>query len=143
MRLFLGLLVASGLSKIFINSTIKKKKKIADTLKIFVDNSGKYPNTRVICLGAVTSSRELIELDPNLGNRLADINVPLLCDDEISTIIWTGFKLLGVRIDDELQDRLVKLSNNIGSIAHQLCLNICTVLKIKRKTLPSTKNGRG
>lgn len=113
----------------------KEKKKIADTLKIFVDNSDKYPNTRVICLGAVTSSRELIELDPNLGNRLADINVPLLTDDEISTIIWTGFKLLGVRIDDVLQDRLVKLSNNIGSIAHQLCLNICTALKIKRKNI--------
>lgn len=112
-----------------------EKKKIADTLKIFVDNSDKYPLTRVICLGAVTSSRELIELDPNLGNRLADINVPLLTDDEISTIIWTGFKLIGVRMDETLQERLVKLSNNIGSIAHQLCLNICTVLKIKCRNI--------
>lgn len=113
----------------------EEKKKIADTLKIFVDNSNLYPQTKVICLGAVTSSRELIELDPNLGNRLADINVPLLTDDEISSIIWAGFKLLGVRIDNILQERLVKLSNNIGSIAHQLCLNICAVLKIKHKNI--------
>lgn len=33
----------------------------------------------------------------------------------------------------DLQERLAKLSNNIGSIAHQLCLNVCTILKIKRR----------
>lgn len=109
-----------------------EKQKVADVLKVFIDNSDRYPETRIICLGAVTSSRELIEFDPNLANRLADINVPLLTDDEISSIIRTGFKLLGVRIDESIQERLAKLSNNIGSVAHQLSLNICTVLKIKR-----------
>ena len=113
----------------------KEKKKIADVLKIFVDNSDKFPQTRIICLGAVTSSRELIELDPNLGNRLADFNVQLLTDDEIACIIWTGFKLLGIRINDVMQEKLVKLSNNIGSIAHQLCLNICTILKVKYRNI--------
>lgn len=111
----------------------EEKQKVADVLKIFVDNSDRYPKTRVICLGAVTSSRELIDIDPNLANRLADINVPLLTDDEITSIIKTGFKLLRVRIDEDLQERLAKLSNNIGSIAHQLCLNVCTILKIKRR----------
>lgn len=38
-------------------------------------------------------------------------------------------------MDETLQERLVKLSNNIGSIAHQLCLNICTVLKIKCRNI--------
>ena len=113
----------------------EEKQKVADVLKIFVDNSDRYPQTRVICLGAVTSSRELIEIDPNLANRLADINVPLLTDDEITSIIKTGFKLLRVRIDEDLQKRLAKLSNNIGSIAHQLCLNVCTILKIKRRSV--------
>ena len=38
-------------------------------------------------------------------------------------------------MDYILQERLVKLSNNIGSIAHQLCLNICAILRIKHTNI--------
>lgn len=114
---------------------VDERRKIADTLKIFIDVANHFPRTKIICLGAVNSSKDLIELDPNLNNRVADINIPLLSNSEIRNLVTNGFRLLNISIQERNIEHIIELSNNIGSVAHQLCLNICQILNIKRSRI--------
>lgn len=114
---------------------VDERRKVADTLKIFIDVANQHPKTKIICLGAVNSSKDLIELDPNLNNRVADIHVPLLSNDEIRNLILNGFNLLNVYIPEKYLKQIIDLSNNIGSVAHQLCLNICHTLNITKSSI--------
>lgn len=113
---------------------VEEKIDLAGAFKIFIDTASNYENVKMICLGAVNSSRELIAIDPNLSTRIADFYVPLLSNDEIKELIDNGFKLLKINVPQQIKTQIIELSNNIGSVAHQLCLNICTncgVEKIK------------
>lgn len=109
-----------------------EKINIAGAFKIFIDTASDYENVKIICLGAVNSSRELIAIDPNLSTRVADFYVPLLSNDEIETLIDNGFRLLNINVPQNIKKQIIELSNNIGSVAHQLCLNICTNCCVER-----------
>lgn len=109
-----------------------EKIEIAGALKIFIDTANDYENVKIICLGAVNSSRELIAIDPNLNTRVADFYVPLLSNEEIKVLIENGFRLLKINLPQHIKKQIIELSNNIGSVAHQLCLNICTNCGVKK-----------
>ena len=116
----------------------EEKQKLADVLKIFVDesNDAKLNHVcKIICIGAVNSPRELLSLDTNLSTRVDQIKVPLLTDVEIKEIIVNGCKILNVDMSKELSDNLVSYSNNIGALAHSMCYDICYEAKIKRTIL--------
>ena len=102
-----------------------EKKRIADVIKIFIDAANDYPNMKIVCIGAVATARELIELDNNLNNRIAEQPVPLLTDKEIETFINRGFQLLNVSIEEPLKHKIVYYSNNLASIAHEICYDLC------------------
>lgn len=117
-----------------------EKQRIADVVKIFIDAANEYPQVKIICIGAVGTARELIELDNNLNNRVAEIFVPLLSDSQIRQIILKGSDLLNIRIEDDLVDKIIYYSNNLGSVAHQICYDICFYsnidkMRLKTKTL--------
>lgn len=116
----------------------EEKKKLADVMKIFVDEANDMKDipqpSKIICLGAVNTPRELITLDPNLSSRVDQIKVPLLKDEEIKEIIEQGCHLLNVVMSDKLIQNLVSYSNNIGSLAHFMCLDICNDLNVKKTT---------
>ncbi len=103
----------------------KEKIRIADVIKIFVDNSNQYPQSKIICIGACESAHELISLNPDLRDRVSEIKVPLLTNEEIRQIVTNGFALLNISSTSELIDDLVEYSDRIGSAAHQMCLDIC------------------
>lgn len=112
----------------------EEKQKLADVMKVFIDEANE-PSvnqiSKIVCIGAVNSPRELITLDPNLSSRIDQIKVPLLSDDEIQRIIVQGCKLLNVEMSSKLIDNLVSYSNNIGSLAHAMCLDICNEYNIR------------
>lgn len=113
-----------------------EKQKLADVMKVFVDEANdnliNAQQSKIICIGAVSTPRELIELDPNLSSRVDQIKVPLLNDEEIKRIIEQGCHLLNVVMSEELVQNLVSYSNNIGSLAHCMCLDICTNLNVNK-----------
>lgn len=113
-----------------------EKQKLADVMKVFVDEANdnliNAQQSKIICIGAVSTPRELIELDPNLSSRVDQIKVPLFNDDEIKRIIEQGCHLLNVVMSEELVQNLVSYSNNIGSLAHYMCLDICTNLNVNK-----------
>jgi hypothetical protein len=114
-----------------------EKKKIADVLKIFMDSAKDYPSVKIICIGAVGTARELIELDSNLATRVAEIYIPLLNNDELSHILHTGFEFLNIRYKEDLRDKVIYYSNNLASICHQICYDISFGRKIyKSRVFP-------
>ena len=109
-----------------------EKKRIADVLKIFVDNANDYPLSKIICIGTCQSAHELIQLDPNLRTRVSEVSIPLLTDDEIKSIIINGFSLLNILPSSSLVDKLVYYSDRLGATAHQMCMDICKKEKINQ-----------
>lgn len=110
----------------------KEKKLIADVMKIFSDTANQYPVTKIICIGAVATARELIELDSNLSDRVAQIRVPLLTEEQILDIISIGLSLLNQYMTKKFKEQIAYYSNNLAMICHQLCLDICHSKKIYR-----------
>ena len=112
-----------------------EKQRIADVIKIFIDSANEYPNAKIICIGAVGTARELIELDSNLNNRIAEILVPLMTNVQIESIIKKGVDLLHISMEQVLIDKIVYYSNNLASVAHQICYDICYHTGIKKMKL--------
>ena len=111
-----------------------EKKRIADVIKIFVDNANDYPISKIICIGACESAHELVLLDPNLRSRVSEVSVPLLNEEEIKAIVTNGFKLLNVIPCKSIVDKLVYYSDRLGASAHQMCMDIC-----KKEGIEKTK----
>ena len=132
---FLGIAKCILVIEDFHKVADEEKQRIADVVKIFIDSANEYPQVKIICIGAVGTARELIELDSNLNNRIAEIFVPLLSDSQIKQIIIKGCDYLNVKIEDDLIDKIIYYSNNLGSIAHQICYDICFYSNIKQMKL--------
>lgn len=112
-----------------------EKKRIADVIKVFIDVANDYPNVKIICIGAVGTARELVELDTNLHTRVAEVLVPLLTDDEILSIITKGCGLLNVKMSIELKNKITYYSNNLAALTHQICYDICYHNKINKSKI--------
>ena len=122
---FLGEINCVWIIEDFHKVSSEEKKRIADVVKIFIDSANDFPEVKIICIGAVGTARELIELDDNLNTRISELFVPLLRDDEILEVIQKGCKLLNVKMSSELEDKIVYYSNNLASLCHQMCFDIC------------------
>ena len=122
---FLGKGQVVWLIEDFHKVSAKEKIRIADVIKIFVDNANDYPISKIICIGACQSAHDLIELDPNLRTRVSEISVPLLTNEEIEKIVTNGFSLLNVVPNKSLVEKLVHYSDRLGASAHQMCMDIC------------------
>lgn len=117
----------------------EEKKRIADLLKIFVDNSSTYSQTKIICIGACDSAEELISLDSNLKNRISEIYVSLLSENNIRSIIQNGFDLLNILIPPSVEEKLIYYSARLGTHAHQMCLDICNGKGIYKRPFKKRK----
>lgn len=122
---FLGEVHAVLLLEDFHKVKNSEKVKIADLVKIFIDAANDYPQLKIICIGAVDTPRELIQQGADLYPRVSEISVPLLSDNEVLEIIRKGTKILNVTMDKVLIDKIKFYSNNIASLAHKMCFDIC------------------
>lgn len=138
---FLGEINAVWIIEDFHKVPNEEKKKIADILKIFIDTANDYPNVKIICIGAVGSARELINLDSNLYPRITELHVPLLSEIEIKAIINQGCKLLNISMSDNLTEKVSYYSNRLASLTHQMCYDICDSNKILKQQFRHKKIG--
>jgi hypothetical protein len=122
---FLGEINCVWLIEDFHKVSNEEKQRIADVIKIFIDSANDFAGVKIVCIGAVGTARELIEFDSNLNNRVAELFVPLLTVNEIETIVDKGFDLLNVSLDKDLKNKIVYYSNNLASITHQICYDLC------------------
>lgn len=80
---------------------------------------------KIVAIGAVDTARQVVDYDPEMRNRVAEINVSLMSDEEIGGIIDKGEAALSVRFDRNVRRQVVKHSNGLPSVCHHLCLNMC------------------
>lgn len=116
----------------------EEKKKLSQIMKIFYDMANEYRNLKIIALGAAKTARQVVEYDSELTNRIAELEVPLFSDSEISKIIRNGCQLLNVELPPNVMHNIIDYSNHLAAICHQLCFNICYqngVEKKSRKTM--------
>jgi GTPase SAR1 family protein len=102
-----------------------EKKRLAQVMKFFMDMADQYADLRIVAIGAVDTARQVVEYDPEMRNRVAEIHVPLMSEAEVRSIILNGQKLLNISIPSDASRGIVRYSNGLASVCHQLCLNIC------------------
>lgn len=136
---FLGEMNAILILEDFHKVKDEEKTKLADCIKIFVDAANDYPETKVICIGAVDSPREMIEQGADLYPRVSEIQVPMLSDEELKSLIIKGCHVLNIEMSERLINKIVFYSNNIASLAHGMCYDICFYNNISRRKLRKTR----
>ena len=103
----------------------QERKKFSQILKIFVDMSIKYKTVKVVAIGAVGTAREVVCYDNELTNRVSEIEVPLMKKSELDSIIKKGESLLNICFSINTRNDIIKSSNSLAAICHQLCFSIC------------------
>lgn len=101
-----------------------QKSSLAQIMKVFVDVSNTYQAVKIIAIGALDTAREVVTYEEELTNRVAEILVPLLNEQELREIITSGCDLLNVTVKPYLIESVIKYSNNLGAVCHQLCFNL-------------------
>lgn len=109
----------------------EEKARLADVLKIFIDAANDFSSVKIICIGAVGSARELVNFDSNLYPRISELYVPLLSESEIKQIINLGCKCLNIEMSKALIEKIVFYSNQLASLTHQMCYEICFKNEVK------------
>ena len=114
------------------------KTPLAQALKVFCDLARDYREVKIVAIGATDTAHEVIEYDPEMANRVAEIMVPLMSDSEVEEILTGGEALLNVDFGRS-KELVVAYSVGVASICHQLALNMCTSRDV---LLPATETVR-
>jgi len=101
-----------------------QKQLMAQALKVFSDLSAEYRDLKLIAIGATDTAREVVEYDPEMRHRVAEILVPLMTDDELAEIVDGGAGLMNVDFG-ALRLPFVRYSMGVAAVCHQLALNAC------------------
>lgn len=107
-----------------------EKQKLAQVMKVFMDMSNDFGDLKIIALGAVNTARQIISYNSDMRHRVSEIRVPLLSHKEMKEIIQKGEDALNFNIPAKVQTALIHYSNGLGTVCHQLCLNICFASEI-------------
>ena len=101
-----------------------EKRYLAQALKVFSDLAADYRDLRLIAVGATDTAREVVEYDPEMRNRVSEVLVPLMSDEELGEIVDGGAELLNVDLN-ALKNSFVRYSMGVAAVTHQLALNVC------------------
>lgn len=104
---------------------ISERQKLSQILKIFVDTANRFKKVKIIAIGAVGTAREIINYDSELINRIAEVSVPLMTPKELESIVTKGEKLLNIEFNKSTHKEIIKFSNSLAAICHQLCFSMC------------------
>ena len=99
--------------------------KLSQAMKVFMDMAEEYREVKVIAIGAVDTARQVVQYDPEMRTRIAEIYVPLMEPHELQEIVNIGTKLLQIRFSSTLTSQISHYANGLPSVCHTLCLNIC------------------
>jgi energy-coupling factor transporter ATP-binding protein EcfA2 len=102
-----------------------EKQRLSQLMKVFMDMSDQYEELKIVALGAVDTARQVVDYDPEMKNRVAEIRVDLMIPDEIKEIIGKGEKALNIAFEPLTKAAIATYSSGLASVCHHLCLNIC------------------
>jgi hypothetical protein len=121
---FLGAQEMCWVIEDFHKMPAEQKAPFAQSLKVFCDTSAAYPKVKAIAIGATETARQVVEYDREMRNRIAELLVPLMTDDEVTKILVNGQELLNIDLS-AITEPIVGYSVGVPSVCHQLALNAC------------------
>lgn len=127
---FLGAQRACWVLEDFHKVDESEKEKLSQLMKVFMDLSDEYPELKIIALGAVDTARQVVDYDHEMRNRVAEVHVSLMTEQEIASIIGKGEKALNIKFSSEIKQLVSRHSNGLASVCHHLCLNMCNAAGI-------------
>ncbi len=74
---FIGAVRACWVLEDFHKVQEPHKTHLAQMMKVFMDTADEFDTVRIIAIGAVATARQVIEYDPEMRNRVAELFVPL------------------------------------------------------------------
>jgi hypothetical protein len=102
----------------------EEKVPLAQAFKIFSDMGSQHEGLRIVAIGATDTAREVVEYDREMANRVAEVLVPLMTDEELTSILDNGERLMNCRLT-ALKSDIVRFSSGLPSVCHHLALNAC------------------
>jgi len=103
---------------------------LAQIMKVFMDSSVEYPNLKIIAIGAVNTAREVIQYDPEMKNRISEIEVPLMDNANLKEILSSGENFLKISFPELISKKIVAYSSGLPAVTHQLALLVCEVNEV-------------
>ena len=103
---------------------------LAQIMKVFMDSSVDYPKLKIVAIGAVNTAREVIQFDPEMKNRISEIEVPLMDNESLLEILTSGEKYLNIDFPETILNKIVAYSSGLPAVTHQLALLVCESNKI-------------
>ena len=98
---------------------------LAQMMKVFMDLSDEYNSLKIIAIGAVDTGRQVVQYDSEMKNRVAEIRVDVMTDDELLSIITKGEEALNIEIPETLRRFVVIHANGLPATCHHICLKMC------------------
>lgn len=127
---FLGAQQACWVLEDFHKVDESEKDQLSQLMKVFMDLADDYPDLKIIALGAVDTARQVVDYDPEMRNRVAEIQVSLMTEAEIEAIIAKGEAALNIRFSNDIKKVISRHTNGLASVCHHLCLNMCNAAGI-------------
>lgn len=122
----------------FHKMTASEKVPFSQSLKVFCDISARFPHVKTISIGATETARQVVEYDPEMRNRVSELLVPLMTDEELTQILARGQGLLNIDLS-RLIVPIAQYSVGVPSVCHQLALNVCLERGINSTSTSKTK----
>jgi hypothetical protein len=72
------------------------KRPLTQALKVFSDLGASFPSAKIIAVGATDTARQVVEYEPEMSNRVSELQVPLMNDQELREIVTNGQLLLNI-----------------------------------------------
>ncbi|MBN1251699.1 MAG: orc1/cdc6 family replication initiation protein [Bacteroidales bacterium] len=96
----------------------KIKAQMADIIKLLSDN---LPFITIILVGIAESVEDLFGQHPSVERCIKQIELPLMGNKEAKKILNRNLKLLSLKIDDEISEKIIELSSGFPNYVHLLC----------------------
>ena len=136
---YLGNINACWVIEDFHKMEPNEKTKLSQAMKIFMDLSKDYHRLKIIAVGAVNTAREVVQYDAEMKDRIAEIYVPLMTDDELQEIVIKGNQLLNFNFSKDVTEKISLYSSGLASVTHQISLLICENEEIFETCKPDRK----
>lgn len=108
----------------FQNVRTAEREMFAQALEVLSDRASQTGDVKMVIVGIADDAESLVGRSGSVQRRTTQIGVPRMPDDEISSILASGFRLLGLGCEDNALRELVFYCDGFPYFAHMLGLAV-------------------
>lgn len=98
------------------------RNELADFIKTVRGGNQQFP--QLVLIGTTLDAENLVRQDPGIDRFVKELLITPLSDDEARFIVRAGFEALGITIESELVETIVRTAAGAPTIVQEVCLNM-------------------